>query len=213
MRELVEGVDIHENNKSRLNLPERRLAKIFVFRLIYGGQAYSYAHDSNFNSISKSVNYWQGLIDEFYEKYQGIAKWHETLVRTVLDSGRLVMPTGRTYLWDRGDVVRNLWRHRPKILNYPVQGLGADLVAIGRVTIWRRLRAAGIPHLFISTVHDSLDIDCETCYTSSICSNIKSSFEDVPKNFQRLFGVPFDLPINSEIGYGLNIAELTPYKG
>lgn len=141
-----------------------------------------------------------------------MSKWHESLVKQVLDTGRLVIPTGRVYSWDRADVAKRLWFHRPKILNYTVQGLGADLVAIGRVTCWKRLRKQGLPHLFVSTVHDSLDIDCETCYTSSIAKIVKQSIEDIPLNFQRLFGVPFDLPVGCEIGYGPNLNELTPYK-
>lgn len=212
IREIVDQVDIHENNKSRFNLPERRIAKIFVFRLIYGGQAYSYAHDSDFNHISKSQDYWQKVVDEFYAKYKGINSWHDTLVKQVLDKGMLTMPTGRTFVFDRSDVAKRLWFWRPKILNYPVQGTGADLVTIGRVTLWKRLRASGIPHLFVSTVHDSLDIECESCYTSSISSIVKQSFEDVPTNFQRLFGVKFDLPVSVEIAYGPNLNALTPYK-
>jgi DNA polymerase I-like protein with 3'-5' exonuclease and polymerase domains len=205
-------VDIHQNNKERFKLPERRIAKIFVFRLIYGGQAYSYAHDSDFNHISKSQDYWQKVVDEFYAKYSGIAAWHDGLVKSVVDTGRLVMPTGRTFLWDRADVVRRLWFHRPKILNYPVQGTGADLVAIGRVALWKRLRKAEIPHKFVSTVHDSIDIDVETCYNSSVCKMIDEAIRDIPVNFERLFGVKFDLPVGCEIGYGPNLANLTPYK-
>lgn len=208
----MDGVDIHQNNKERFKLPERRIAKIFVFRLIYGGQAYSYAHDSDFNHISKSQDYWQGVVDEFYKKYSGINEWHESLVRTVLDQGRLVMPTGRVFSFDRSDVAKRLWFWRPKILNYPVQGTGADLVAIGRVTIWKRLRKQGIPVKFVSTVHDSIDIDCESCYNNRVCSIIDQSIRDVPNNFERLFGVPFDLPLNIEIGCGPDLAHLTPYE-
>src|ERR1700674_820641 len=113
------------------------------------------------------------------------------------------MPTGRRFEFDRADVAKRLWFWRPKILNYPVQGTGADLVAIGRVTCWKRLRALGLPHLWVSTVHDSLDLDIsldkglETCY--NVCRLIKSSIEDVPTNFERLFEVKFDLPITANI--------------
>jgi DNA polymerase I-like protein with 3'-5' exonuclease and polymerase domains len=121
------------------------------------------------------------------------------------------MPTGRVYSWDRLDVVRRLWFHRPKILNYPVQGLGADIVAIGRVTCWKRLRKEGIPALFVSTVHDSIDIDVESCYNRRVCEIVDESFQDVPKNFYNLFGVEFDLPIKTEIAYGDNLGELKEY--
>jgi DNA polymerase I-like protein with 3'-5' exonuclease and polymerase domains len=219
MQEIMDGVDIHENNKERFGLPHRRLAKIFVFRLIYGGQAYSYAHDSDFTHVSTSQKYWQEVVDEFYSKYRGIAKWHDSLVKTVLSDGCLVMPTGRRFIFDRLDVAKRLWFWRPKILNYPVQGTGADLVAIGRVTTWKRIKASNLPHLWVSTVHDSLDLDVpqktldngqEVWYT--ICKVVKQSIEDVPLNFERLFGQKFDLPITADISYGPNLAELKTYK-
>ena len=47
MKELIDGVDIHSRNQKMLGLPEgkdgRLVAKIFVFRLMYGGGAWGYA--------------------------------------------------------------------------------------------------------------------------------------------------------------------------
>lgn len=181
--------------------------------MIYGGQAYSYAHDSDFSHISKDEKFWKNVIDEFYVKYRGIAKWHDSLVREVLGSGQLVMPTGRVFEFDRADVAKRTFFWRPKILNYPVQGTGADLVSIGRVTMWKRLKKAGLPVLFQSTVHDSIDLDThpKVCY-NSVCKIVKQSIEDIPINFFRLFGINFDLPISCEIGYGQNLKDLTPYN-
>ena len=183
------------------------LAKTFVFRLIYGGQAYSYAHDPAFTHVSKSQKYWQEIIDEFYDKYKGMAQWHVRLVQEALETGQYEAPTGRAYLYPRADVANREWFWRPKILNYPVQGLGADLVAIGRVVAWKRLRKSGIPVLFQSTVHDSLDIDVKEEYNSRVMKIVKGSVEDIPLNFERLFGVPFDLPLKAEITSGPNLKE------
>jgi len=119
------------------------------------------------------------------------------------------MPTGRVYSFPREDVANRLWFWRPKILNYPVQGLGADLVAIGRVTAWKRLHKQNLPVFWQSTVHDSIDLDVdndlETCY--NICTIVKKAIQDVPLNFERLFNVPFDLPLNSEISIGPNLKD------
>lgn len=213
MQEIIDKVDIHSNNQKRFKLPERVIAKIFVFRLIYGGQAFSYANDPEFQGVSRSIDYWQEVIDEFYLKYKGMASWHDILVRTVLDTGQLIMPTGRVYEFNRRDVAVKPYNWRPKILNYPVQGTGADLVAIGRVTAYKRLIKAGIPVLWQSTVHDSLDVDVpkEACY--NVCKILKESIEDIPINFKRLFKQTFDLPISCEIGFGPNLKELTQYNG
>ena len=37
IKEILNEVDQHAENQRTFNLPERRIAKIFVFRLIYGG--------------------------------------------------------------------------------------------------------------------------------------------------------------------------------
>lgn len=198
-------------------------AKRFTFKLLYGGTDFGFSVDPKFNHVSKDRDFWKEVIHKFYAKYSTISSWHEQLVRTTLSDGKLVMPTGRTYVFDRLDVARRLWFWRPKILNYPVQGTGADLVAIVRVALWKRLRKQGFPLdriLFISTVHDSIDLDInqkgldnglELCY--NVCSLIKETTEDVPRNFERLFGVPFNLPVSAEISYGMNLGALELYKG
>lgn len=213
MQEIIDKVDFHALNQARFKLPSRTLAKIFVFKLLYGATAYGYSIDPDFNWISKSEKFWQEIIDEFYNKYKGIHKWHNRIINTVMETGQLVMPTGRIYEFKRypnykGEMMWPL----TQIKNYPVQGLGADLVAIGRVALWKRIKKSGLtPVLFQSTVHDSIDLDTksELCY--NICKLVKSSIEDIPINFERLFKTKFNLPITVEIGYGPNLGELTPY--
>lgn len=121
------------------------------------------------------------------------------------------MPTGREFHFPRREVVDRLSYWRPKILNYPVQGTGADLVCIGRVTAWKRLRAADVPVTWQSTVHDSLDIDVKECYTIKVCEIVNKSIMDIPTNFYRLFGHEFNLPVNAEVYYGHSLGDLTLY--
>ncbi len=45
---------MHNFNQQKFNLPDRRIAKIFLFRLIYGGTEWSYAKDPDYNWISDS---------------------------------------------------------------------------------------------------------------------------------------------------------------
>lgn len=214
MSEISSGFDSHSDNQKRFGLPDRRTAKIFVFKLIYGGTDFGYSVDPMFNHLSNSKKYWTKLIDEFYKKYAGVRKWHEKIVSEVVDTGRLVMPTGREYHYPVKDVIDRMWYWKPKILNYPVQGTGADLVCIGRVTAYKRLRSGSWPVIWQSTVHDSLDIDVldnslEVVY--NICRIIDQSIKDIPTNFYRLFGVEFNLPISAEIQFGPNLANTELY--
>jgi DNA polymerase I-like protein with 3'-5' exonuclease and polymerase domains len=206
IEEILNGVDQHADNQQRFGLPSRLIAKTFVFRLIYGGSAYSYANDPNFSSIGDET-FWQGVIDQFYTKYSGLKVWHDSLLTTVKQEGKLVMPTGRFYKFEpevksgyRGDYVVY---PRTKILNYPVQGLGADLMAIARVSLKNRLKdKEGV--LLINTVHDSimLDFNPKIWDNISIVNLVDKCFNDIPANFKRLFGSEFNLPMRVECQVG-----------
>ena len=74
MEELTyQNYDMHSENMKLFGFPIRHIAKIFVFRLIYGGSAFSYAHDPDFMDVSSNPKFWQDAIDTFYEKYSGVA--------------------------------------------------------------------------------------------------------------------------------------------
>lgn len=202
-KEIWNNVDQHTDNQQRLGLPSRLIAKTFVFRLIYGGSAFSYANDPDFASVSKSEKYWQGIIDQFYEKYSGLKKWHTNLMREAELNGCVTLPTGRVYRYEptnrRGELV---WP-RTTILNYPVQGLGADIMAIARVSLHSRLKRLAIPEVkLVNTVHDSIIIDAPDQYTDQLSRLILDTFEAVPKNFEKLFGVPFNIPMKAEVEFG-----------
>lgn len=182
--------------------------------MIYGGSAFSYAHDADFQHLAYSVKRWQEIINEYYTKYKGLKKWHDELVQAVTLTNQLVMPTGRVYKFQPfAHPSRGLIWPRTKILNYPVQGLGADLVAIARVTLRKRMLKQGITEaLLVNTVHDSIDIDTPEHLTYNICSLVNDSVEAVPDNFHRLFGKPFNLPLVAEVFYGPNLKEMEKYE-
>ena len=71
--EILGKQDIHENNRVAFNLPSRHIAKIFVFKLLYGASSYGFANDPDFFEVSKSESFWQEVIDNYYKKYYGIA--------------------------------------------------------------------------------------------------------------------------------------------
>ena len=197
--EIRNGVDQHTDNQIRFKLPSRLIAKTFVFRLLFGGTAFAYANDPEFIHVSKSDKYWQDIIDQFYGKYQGLHRWHSSLMREVVRTGQLVMPTGRVYKYERNE--RNEWP-RTTILNYPVQGLGADLMAIARCSLFKRVKKSGLQCDFISTVHDSIILDSPEENVQPLIQIIKNVWQDLPKNFEALFKVPFDLPCKCEVKVG-----------
>jgi DNA polymerase I-like protein with 3'-5' exonuclease and polymerase domains len=209
IQEIKNEIDQHSDNQKRFALPSRLIAKTFVFRLIYGGSAYSYAMDNNFKDIGNE-DYWQKVIDQFYKKYTGLKEWHDKIFADAKRDLMLTMPTGRTYQYPTEiNSMGKVKYPRTRILNYPVQGLGADLMAIARVSLRNKLKGTeGIK--IINTVHDSimLDFDDKLCYTNSIVDTVKQCFEDIPSNYAKLFGKEFNLPMRVDIQLGTNWGNL-----
>jgi DNA polymerase-1 len=206
--EIERGFDQHADNQKRFDLPSRTVAKILLFRTIYGGTGYSFTTDPEFGYLG-SESWWDEKIATFYAKYKGLHSWHERLYeRVVLDNGRLEMPTGRVYQFERYANRSGETKYpRTKVLNYPVQGLAADLVSIARVSLMKRLSARtwDFELLWVNTVHDSIILDLNTDSWDNILEVsqiIYGVFEDIPKNFKKLFDVEFNLPVRCEITAG-----------
>ena len=202
IQEIWDGTDMHSDNQTRFGLPSRLIAKTFVFRLIYGGSAYSYANDPNFKEIGDE-SYWQNIIDQFYNKYTKLKEWHDEIVFKAKRDRKLTMPTGRVYYYEPEVTSYGVKYPRTRILNYPVQGLGADLMSIARVSLRNRLLdKEGVK--LINTVHDSiiLDFDPKVWDNNSIVKIVNDCFNDVPENFKKLFGKTFNLPMRVECEIG-----------
>lgn len=224
MQEILNGVDMHRENQKTYKLPGwdiddpkddqyklgRLTAKLFIFRLIFGGGAYSYANDNNFSHISSSKKYWQKVIDKTYEKYKGLAQWHKNLMQQVIRNGYVRTPFGREYHYKPEKKLGEMVWPRTTILNYSVQGAAADLMQIARISAWRRLRDKA---LFVSTVHDDLELDvvnnAESCY--NICIELENVFKDVNENVKKLYGYDMKVPLAGEVAFGHNLLDMTEF--
>lgn len=211
--ELRSGLDMHTLNQESFGLPSRLIAKVLIFRIMYGGTGYSFAKDSDFISVSTSAKYWENKIENFYAKYTGFRDWHKYIVQTATRQGYLLMPTGRKYNFE---LVRNykqeLEAPQTTIKNYPVQGLGADLMAIARVSFKRRWDNAGIVGKCINTVHDSIVVDVPTYEVPRVAQLFHDVFRDLPANFQKMFKVEFNLPLRCEVKVGKNMMDMEEYQ-
>jgi DNA polymerase I-like protein with 3'-5' exonuclease and polymerase domains len=133
----------------------------------------------------------------------GLRDWHTKILDQAKRDRKLVMPTGRVYNYEPEIKYGKAVWPRTRILNYPVQGLGADLMSIARVSLRNRLKEKkGV--LLVNTVHDSiiLDFDPKIWDNNSIVSLVDKCFNDVPTNFKKMFGQDFNLPMRVECEVG-----------
>jgi DNA polymerase I len=202
-KEILSGVDLHSENQQAFGLPDRLIAKKLVFRILYGGTEYAFVKDPEFNHVSKNIGYWYNVIQNFYEKYSGLYDWHQKLVANVILTGFYRSPTGREYKFKPYQTDRGEWKWpRTNILNYPVQGFGADLMTIMRVSLWNRIKKQGLDIKPIATVHDSVLLDAPKEQVDQAVTLLSEVARDIPGNFLRLFGVQYTLPFKVEIEVG-----------
>jgi DNA polymerase I-like protein with 3'-5' exonuclease and polymerase domains len=194
--------DIHEINQKRFNLGSRIVAKTLLFRIIYGGTIFH--TDPDFSHVSRSRLFWDRVVQEFYDKYRGIYNWHKELVQEATTTGKVKIPSGRNYYFSP---INGEWP-RTQILNYPVQGLGADLVSIARVSLRKRINNAGLADkaLFVSSIHDSITLDVvqDAQIQQQVVDMMNNVINDIPLNFKKLFKKEFNIRLLGEIEAGNN---------
>ena len=210
--ELATGKDLHEDNRVKFNLPTRLIAKVLGFRILYGGTEHSFARDPDFTAVSTSKAYWAKAIEAYYDKYKGIRKWHTSLIQEATTTGKVVSPTGRIFTFAAKQGKYGMEWPVTTIKNYIVQGTGADLVMIARISLHNRMKAAGMKSKLIMTVHDSIVGDCPENEWEQFAKLALESINDVPKNFERLYKIPFNLALNAEVLYGPNLQDMQEWR-
>lgn len=199
MKELWDDEDQHGLNQTYLTLPSRLVAKKFLFRMIFGGT--NYANDAEFFEVSRKEEFWQEIIAKFYRKYKGLQAWHDKLVEHVALKGWTQIPTGRVFTYPKQRVL-----DRPAILNYPVQGLGAEIMSLARVVLWNYLRDrySNQEVVWICTVHDSIlwDVNDQKVSIPEFGKDLKEGWNTIPDEFEKRFGVEFNVPLRCEVKVG-----------
>jgi hypothetical protein len=71
----------------------------------------------------------------------------------------------------------------------------------------RRFKNANIDGFIVNTVHDSIVVDCNRGEEERVTALFNSVFSDAPANFNRIFGVEFNLPLLCEVSKGMNMKE------
>lgn len=219
--DLNNGVDIHfETGKSvmgwrtpsDMNEQDRRTVKGVNFGLLYGGGPGTISAQTG--APKKMV---RELIDAFYERYPGVAKWHEEFYHMVVDN---MMPSGfeggeqiyestvesrdRYYYfiekpspdWLRRKHGRSYSFKPTETKNYPVQGFaGAQIVMHALWTMYKEAVRIKADIEFHATVHDSI------LFSSNASDNIHTMLKIYFCNeVQSHFNLPTTLTVDEKSG-------------
>lgn len=221
IQEIKNNEDVHEKNRVAFSLPSRLIAKIYLFRTIFRGSGYAFSIDNDFKHVSDDPNYWDNINTQFYKKYSGLNAWHHSLSQVVAMRKPIVSPFGREWLiepeikayTDRfGNVSNKEVLPWTKFTNYPVQGTGADIMTVARLSMNARLKKLKLKSLWVVTVHDSLVLDCPEDEWRLVGKILYEVFDDLTINIKKLFNVDLLIPFPCEVKYGESLFNMTKIK-
>ncbi|MTD38669.1 DNA polymerase I [Erwinia sp. CPCC 100877] len=158
----IEGQDIHSSTAMRvfgIENPEdvtpnmRRQAKAVNFGIVYGISDYGLSQ--NLGITRKQA---QQYIDTYFEKYPGVKKYMEEIVREAKDKGYVeTLYHRRRYLPDINSRNYNLRSFAERTaINTPIQGSAADILKIAMINMAQRLKEENMQATMLLQVHDEL---------------------------------------------------------
>ncbi len=215
INEINSGIDQHsaactDLMEMELTKENRFFAKIFNFRLLYGGTAFGFYKDVNMPKFSQAK--WRKIVDNFYNKYWGLKHWQDKNIQFVFKHGYLQLPTGRLFVFNKTKREQGVMVYNEReIKNYPVQGLaGGDILPLLAVLLRRGLKKYKLKSKYILTVHDSIVFEYLDKELKMLIKLCEATMEGLVSNIQNYFGVDWNVDLAAEIEIGEDYGNLQP---
>jgi DNA polymerase-1 len=200
--DIMTGKDVHKQTASIINEKpveeitknERQHAKAYTFAPLYGGQG------------AQEAPHVQQYFKEYFNIYEGLAKWHEVLKRGVLKDGTVTLPSGRQFYWPHVERTANgRISYATQIVNYPVQSFAtADIVPIACIRASKLMRNAGVKSKLVLTVHDSIVVDVYPGEEEQVKDILVDAMENVADEVSLRYNYDMVIPLAIEIKSGSN---------
>lgn len=209
IHEIKSGVDYHRENAIKFfgDAQFRTDAKVFGFRLLYGGTAYGMFMDSKMPKFPLSK--WERIVEEYYTKYSRLRQWQtENIAAVIRNKGWLRLPSGRILTFDRREGTYS----EKQIKNYPVQAFAtADIMPLAMVVIAKRMRRDGYRSHMICQVHDSIVFDVVRDELDNLARLCVGTFRELPDLMRQFWGIDFNVPLDGEFEAGPDYGSLSKY--
>lgn len=198
------GFDVHRFTSSNLlniefdqvTKEQRQDAKPETFRPLYGGQGY----DDRTRRYAAA----------FRERWKGIAATQSGWAYEVLRNKKLRTESGLIFYWPDTKLTSSGYiTNTTSIYNYPVQSFAtAEIIPIGLVYCWHRLRAAGARSFLVNTIHDSIIGEIHPDETELFTRIAEESLTyDVFRYLDKVYKVRFTVPLGCETKIGTHWSE------
>ena len=202
IEDILSGKDVHKQTASiinQCNLEDvdktmRQQAKAYTFAPLYGGRG------------AGEPPHVQNYFREYFNIYQGLSQWHETLRNGVLKTTKVVLPSGRELAWPDAKREANGWvTYGTQIVNYPVQSFAtADIVPLACIRAYKMMKQQQVQSLCTLTVHDSIVVDAHPDEIEIVKEILIEAMEGVATEIKKRYAYTMVLPLAIEIKAGDN---------
>ena len=179
-----QGEDIHERTAAEVlgestdlsPRERRRYAKIINFGILYGVSAFGLARNLE-------IGRWEAkrLIDEYFQRYQGIKRWSESTLAEAYETGYVRTLFGR--IRQIPELKSKNWNLRSfgerTAINAPIQGTAADLIKMAMVSTHRSLSRRRLSSRLILQVHDELVVEVLEAEMDEVRELVREKMEEV----------------------------------
>lgn len=177
-------IDIHRVTASQVfSLPidevtdtMRSHAKAVNFGIVYGISEFGLS-----KNIGISFKEAKEYINNYLEKYSGIANFMENVVEDAKEKGYVTTLFGRRrYIPELKSKNKNIIMFGKRVaMNTPIQGTAADIIKLAMNNIYIRLNRENLKSKLIMQVHDELIIEAEKDEIDAVSNIMKEEMENV----------------------------------
>ena len=194
------GEDIHKQAASKvLGIPidevtkeQRSRAKAVNFGIVYGISDFGLAEQ-----IGVSRKDAKEYIEQYLEKYSGIKKFMDDVVKDAKEKGYVeTLFHRRRYipeLTSKNYMVRQFGTR--VAMNTPIQGTAADIMKIAMIEIYNKLREEKLDAKIVLQVHDELIIECKIEEKEKVKEILQNGMENAAK---------LSIPLKAEVSEATN---------
>ncbi|MBN1618524.1 DNA polymerase I [Candidatus Dojkabacteria bacterium] len=180
------GVDFHLRTASRLLKKdekdvtgnERRLAKTINFGVLYGLSAFGLSKTLNIERDTAAK-----YIEEYFNEYQGIQNYIDTILAFAKDTGYVQSLFGRRRyignLNSKNYQVRSAAER--EAINMPTQSTVADIMRVAMNKIYKWILDGDINVKFLLQIHDELVFECDKKDVDLVSSSVAEVMGSIVK--------------------------------
>ena len=206
--DILSGKDVHKQTASIINQCSvddvdksmRQQAKAYTFAPLYGGMG------------ANEPPHVQTYFKEYFNIYQGLKRWHQSLMDGVIRDGIVRIPSGREFYFPNAKRLRNgRITNATAVVNYPVQSFAtADCVPLSCVRALKAFKEKNLKSKLILTVHDSIVVDVFPGERDEVVRTLTWAMRNVGEELEARFGYTPVLPLDVEAESGKNWMEKAP---